>query len=326
MTELDAMLAGIVTDPREEPRWLVLADWLEEYDDPRRSELLRLHRKMLATCCEPDAHPQRAEWQSRMVELLVAGARPCVPQETLTLPGGVPMMFAFVPPGAFLMGGAEFDSEKPVHRVTLTAGSFLGVHPVTQAQWQAVMGTEPSQFKGSNRPVEQVSWEDCQQFCAKLTAQLSGRATVRLPTEAEWEHACRAGTTTHYHFGDVPSADAANYNGTYTWNGSPKGKNRKKTTDVGSFPANPWGIYDLHGNVWEWCVDGYAEYTPDDQTDPNVDVKQSNDNTRVLRGGSWYSNPQFCRAACRSWYAPAVRNDFIGFRVCFRLDQLLFSV
>src|SRR5439155_15806969 len=132
-------------------------------------------------------------------------------QHTLELPGGASLVGSFVPPGSFLMGGTEFDTEKPVHRVTLTAGVFLGVHPVTQAQWQAVMGTEPSHFKGPNRPVETVSWEDCQEFCAKLTGHLDGRGAVRLPTEAEWEWACRAGTTTHYHFGDVPSADVANY-------------------------------------------------------------------------------------------------------------------
>ena len=320
MSTLDALLSGIVSDPLEETRWLVLADWLEENDDPRRAELLRLHRKLLATGCEPETPPERADWQRRVVELLGVGVRPCVPQHALTLPGRVPLIGAFVPPGPFLMGGAEFDSEKPVHRVTLTAGLFLGVHPVTQAQWAAVMGTEPSRFKGPNKPVETVSWEDAQEFCAKLTAHSAGQVSVRLPTEAEWEHACRAGTTTHYHFGDVPSADVANYNGTYTWNGSPKGKNRKKTTDVGSFPANPWGLYDLHGNVREWCADEYAEYTPDDQTDPNPDVKQSDNSTRVLRGGSWSSDPQNCRAAYRNWFAPAYRDINIGFRVCFRLD------
>ena len=309
MTELDAMLAGIVADPREETRWLVLADWLQEYDDPRRAELLRLHRCMLATCCEPDAHPQRAEWQTRMVELLVAGVKSCVPQETLTLPGGVPMTFAFIPPGAFLMGSDKGEEdEKPVHRVEVEQGFFLGIHTVTQLQWKAVMGTTPSHFKGPKKPVEQVSWNDCQEFCAKLTTHLNGRSVVRLPTEAEWECACRAGTTTHYHFGDVPSADLANYDGSYTWNGSPKGKNRKKTTDVGSFPANPWGLHDLHGNVWEWCADAYAEYTSDDQT---------NDSSRVVRGGSWGNIPAYCRAAFRCGYAPASRGCSIGFRVCF---------
>lgn len=320
MNTLDALLSGIVADPLEETRWLVLADYLEESDDTRRAELLRLHRRLLNTCCEPEAHPERGVWHARVVELLGAGVVPCVPQHTLTLPGGVTLTGSFIPPGSFLMGGTVYDSEKPVHRVTLTEGSFLGAHPITQAQWKAVMGTDPSHFKGPNKPVEQVSWEDCQEFCAKLAAHLDGGGSVRLPTEAKWEHACRGGTTTHYHFGDVPSADLANYNGTYTWNGSPKGKNRKKTTDVGSFPANPWGLYDLHGNVWEWCADEYADYTPNDQIDPNPDIKQSDNGSRVLRGGCWDFYPVSCRAAYRDWRAPAHRRGIFGFRVCFRLD------
>ncbi len=319
MNTLDALLSGIVSDPLEETRWLVLADWLEEYDDPRRSELLRLHRRLLNTCCEPDAHPERAAWQARVVALLGAGVVPCVPQHTLTLPGGMPLVGAFVPPGSFLMGGTVEDDEQPVHKVTLTRGWFMGAHPVTQAQWLAVMGTEPSRFKGPNRPVEKVSWEECQEFCAKLTEGQQGTATVRLPTEAEWEWACRAGTTTEYHFGDMLNTDLANYDGKYTWNGSPKGKNRKKTTDVGSFPANPWGLRDLHGNVREWCADWYTPYTDDEQTDPYANDKQSNE-YRVLRGGSWNSYPRYCRAAYRDWYAPANRFNFIGFRFCFRLD------
>jgi uncharacterized protein (TIGR02996 family) len=249
MNTLDALLAGVVADPLEQTRWLVLADWLEENDDPRRAKVLRLHRKLLATCCEPDAHPERAGWQARVVALLGAEVVPCVPRHTPELPGGVPLVGALVPPGPFLMGGTEYDDEKPIHRRTLTAGFFLGVYPVTQAQWMAVMGTDPSHFKGPNRPVEQVSWDDCRAFRAKLTAHAGGSATVRLPTEAEWECACRAGTTTHYHFGNVLNANLANYDGTETWNGSPVGMYREETSDAGSFPPNPWGLYDMHGNV-----------------------------------------------------------------------------
>jgi uncharacterized protein (TIGR02996 family) len=320
MSTLDALLLGIVGDPLEETRWLVLADYLEEHDDPRRAELLRLHRKLLATCCEPDAHSERADWQGRVVELLGAGVAPCVPRHTLALPGGVPLVGAFVPPGSFLMGGTEYDAEKPVHRVTLTTGYFLGVHPVTQAQWKAVMGTEPSHFKGPTRPVERVSWDDCQEFCAKLTAHAGGSATVRLPTEAEWESACRAGTATHFHFGDVPGTDRFNYNGSYTWNGSKKGKNRKQTTDAGSFAPNPWGLFDLHGNVWERCEDQDAPYTSDEQIDPIGKSEDSDYISRVLRGGSWYDFPQNCRAALRFRNPPDYRAGRIGFRVCFRLD------
>jgi uncharacterized protein (TIGR02996 family) len=319
MSTLDSLLAEIVADPLEETRWLVLADWLEENNNSRQAELLRMHRRLLATCCEPDLHPERAGWQARVVDLLEAGVRPCVPRHSLTLPGDVALAGVFIPPGAFLMGSNEHESEQPVHRVTLTAGFFMAVLPTTQAQWQAVMGTNPSHFKGPIRPVEKVSWDDCQAFCTKLTAHLSGSATVRLPTEAEWEYACRAGTTTHYHFGDVPSADRANYNGAQTWNGSKKGKNRNQTTDVGACPPNPWGLFDLHGNVWEWCADEYGPYAGNEQTDPSANVINSGNSSRVLRGGSWLVNPRHCRAADRGRISPATRRYYFGFRVCFRL-------
>jgi uncharacterized protein (TIGR02996 family) len=316
------LLAGIVSDPQEETRWLVLADWLEEFDDPRRAELLRLHRRLLGTCCEPEQHPERGEWQSRIVALIAEGVRPCVPQETITLPGGVGMTFSFIPPGSFLMGSNHpegTDDEKPVHRVTLTKGFFLGIHPVTQAQWKAVTGSTPAYFQGKNRPVEQVSWDDCQEFCQKLSGHLKGHGTVGLPSEAEWEYACRAGTTTEFHFGDVITTDLANYNGKYTWNGSPKGKSRAETTDVGSFRANPWGLYDMHGNVWEWCQDWFRPYPEANQIDSEQSTEQS-DEYHVLRGGSWINAPGDCRAACRYRYVPGFRRNIYGCRVCFRLD------
>jgi uncharacterized protein (TIGR02996 family) len=318
MNTLDALLAGIVADPLEETRWLVLADWLEEHDDPRRAELLRLHRKLLATCCEPDAHPERVQWHARVTELLAAKIQPRVPHESLTLPGGVTLSGAFVPPGSFLMGGTIEDDEKPVHRVTLTRGFFTGASAVTQAQWKAVMGTEPSHFKGPNRPVECVSWEDARAFCAALSGATGRR--VELPSEAEWEYACRAGTTAHYHFGDVIDTDLVNYDGNDSWNDSPKGTYREETTGVGLFPPNPWGLFDMHGNVWEWCADEYAPYTSDERTDPVGKSVNSNNSFRLMRGGSWIGSPENCRAARRGRYAPAHRDRYCGFRVCFRLD------
>jgi uncharacterized protein (TIGR02996 family) len=221
MNTQDALLAGIVADPMEETRWLVLADWLEEYDDPRRSELLRLHRRLLATCCEPEKHPERAVWQARIVELIAAGVRPCVPQQTLALPDGNSLTGSYIPPDRFLISSNHPEAAKvtwcktdlPVHCVTLPKGFFIGIHPVTLAQWKEVIGTEPSNFKDLNRPVENVSWEDSREFCKKLSAILADRVTVRLPTEAEWEYSCRSGTTTEYHFGDVLNTDLANYCG-----------------------------------------------------------------------------------------------------------------
>src|SRR5262245_61309850 len=157
MNTLDALLAGIVADPLEETRWLVLADWLEENDDPRRAELLRLHRQLIATCCDPDAHPERLAWQARMVELLEHGIKPCVPQITIELPGRVGLTLSFIPPGAFIAGSREDEDanywERPAHRLALESGFYMGIHPVTQAQWAATTGASPSQFKGEDRPV-----------------------------------------------------------------------------------------------------------------------------------------------------------------------------
>ncbi len=312
MTVLEGLLAGIVSDPQEETRWLVLADWLEEFDDPRRAELLRLHRRLLSTCCEPKQHPQRSVWQTRIVALIAEGVRPCVPQETLVLPGGAEMTFSFIPPGTFLMGSdhkrANAD-EKPVHRVTLTKGFFLGIHPVTQTQWKAVTGSNPSHFPGDNRPVEQVSWDDCQEFCKTLTAHLEGRGTVGLPSEAEWEYACRAGTTTKYCTGD--GAAALKKAGWY------EGNSESQTHPVGELAANAWGLHDMHGNVWEWCQDGYGAYEGSDQIDPQI---QTNENKRIQRGGGGCYPPGHCRAACRGGFEPSGRDGYFGCRVCFRLD------
>ncbi|MCE9568260.1 MAG: SUMF1/EgtB/PvdO family nonheme iron enzyme [Planctomycetes bacterium] len=317
MTELEALLGGIVSEPLEETRWLVLADWLESNDDPRRGELIRLHRKLLATCCEPEAHPERKAWQARVVELIGVGVRLCLPQREVVLTDGGLITFSYIPPGTFLMGGNVTDDEKPVHKVTLTKGFYLGVHPVTQALWKAVMGKAPSHFKGEARPVEQVSWTDCQKFCKKLSKSLKGLGKVGLPTESEWEYACRAGATSDFHFGDVITTDFANYDGNHVWNDSPKGKYRETTTDVGSFPANPWGLYDMHGNVWEWCEDWYESYPPSDQADPKG---SANGDYRMLRGGSWDYVPVNCRAACRDKFSPAYSYFNVGFRVCFRPD------
>ena len=251
MTNLDALLAGIVQEPREETRWLVLADWLEEYDDPRRAELLRLHRRLLATCCEPWKHAERAEWQARMTDLLIAGVRPCVPQETLMLPGGVPMTFSFIPPGAFLMGSEKGEeNEKPIRRVELLSGFFLGIHPVTRAQWAAVTGAPPRAieyyYPENDNPVENLPAESAGEFCTKLS-DLFGRC-LELPTEVEWEYACRAGTTTEYYFGETINTDIVNHCPDDRY-GPPVGLYRRTATPPGMFPPNPWGLCDLHGNL-----------------------------------------------------------------------------
>jgi eukaryotic-like serine/threonine-protein kinase len=241
--------------------------------------------------------------------------------EKVSLGGGVEMRFAWCPPGTFLMGspaGEESRSnDETQHRVTLTKGYWLGVTPVTQAQWQAAMGSNPSHFKGNDRPVERVSWEDCQELCKKLGAKLGKR--FRLPTEAEWEYACRAGTTTPFHFGETISTDQANYNGNYTYGKGKKGTYRQQTTPVGSFPANAWGLHDMHGNVWEWCQDWYGPYGDLKETDP-VRMDKGSHDARVVRGGTWCNRPVWCRAADRGWNAPARRYSNYGCRVVLCLD------
>ena len=230
------------------------------------------------------------------------------------------MKFAWIPPGTFLMGSPpnepERSDDETQHRVTLTKGFWMGVHQVTQAQWQAVMGGNPSNFKGeSNLPVENVSWDECVAFCEALGHKDS--KTYRLPTEAEWEYACRAGATTPFHFGDTISVDQANYDSNYTYGADKKGIHRQKTTPVGSFPPNTWGLYDMHGNVWEWCQDWYGPYPEEDLKDPQWFV---GGDRRVCRGGSWGNIPGDCRSAFRIWYAPAYRYYYLGCRVALCLD------
>jgi uncharacterized protein (TIGR02996 family) len=313
-----ALLLALVESPTDEATYQVLADWLEEQDDPRRAELLRLHRQLLATCTEPQRHLQRNAWQARVVALLAEGVRPCVPGRSIVLGKGVEMTFSFIPPGSFLMGSPHDEEQRMPneiqHRVTLTQGFYLGIHPVTQAQWQAVMGSNPSYFQGNNLPVESVSWEGCQAFCRKLGERDGQR--YRLPSEAQWEYACRAGTTTPFHFGATISTDQANYDGYFTYGQGKKGAYRQKTTPVGSFPANAWGLFDLHGNVWEWCQDAYGEYGYKDTKDPLNDKGDSG----ALRGGSWLVNPYGCRAAYRRRLAPEDRSRNYGCRVLLCLD------
>jgi formylglycine-generating enzyme required for sulfatase activity len=217
------------------------------------------------------------------------------------------MQFAWIPPGPFLMGG-NGQNPNPQHRVTITKGFWMGVFPVTQAQWQAVLGYNPSNFRGDDRPVEMVSWDDCQEFCKKL-AELTGKPT-RLPTEAEWEYACRAGTTTEYWNGNAEeSLKKAGWYG---------GNSGRQTHTVGELKSpNPWGLHDVHGNVWEWCQDWYGGLTTANQTDPTGQPKGEN---RVVRGGAWNYDAPVCLAAFRNNYVPGTRSGSIGLRVCFRPD------
>jgi formylglycine-generating enzyme required for sulfatase activity len=196
------------------------------------------------------------------------------------------------------------------HEVTITKPFYMGIHEVTQSQWRAVMGNNPSYFKGDDNPVEKVSWDDAMEFCRKLSSK-SGRK-VRLPTEAEWEYACRAGTTMAFNTGETISTDQVNYNGNYTYGNGRKGVYREKTTPVGSFGANAWGLYDMHGNVWEWCSDWHGVYDLANTKDPQG---VSNGTPRVVRGGSWANSPWGCRSAYRFRLEPDLRAIDFGFRV-----------
>jgi formylglycine-generating enzyme required for sulfatase activity len=172
------------------------------------------------------------------------------------------------------------------------------------------MGANPAYFKGNNRPVENVSWNGAVEFCEKLS-QKTGKK-YRLPSEAEWEYACRAGTTTPFYFGESITPDLVNYNGNYAYASAPKGKYRKQTTDVGTFPPNAFGLYDMHGNVFEWCQDNYKENYINAPIDGSALTSQIALG-RLLRGGSWGNTPKHCRSAYRYNGSPYYYD--IGFRV-----------
>jgi formylglycine-generating enzyme required for sulfatase activity len=243
------------------------------------------------------------------------------------LGNGVILEMAAIPGGTFIMGSppeelGHRDNESPQHQVTVQP-FFMGKYQVTQAQWRFVaqlaqvnreLEQDPSNFKGDNRPVEQVSWYDAVEFCDRLSSHT--KRQYRLPSEAEWEYACRAGTTTPFHFGETITTDLANYDGNYTYGQGSKGVYREETTAVGSFGvANNFGLYDMHGNVWEWCEDDWHENYIDAPTDGSAWNSQSGSNTKLLRGGSWYFNARYCRSALRARLSRDIRNYLYGFRV-----------
>jgi formylglycine-generating enzyme required for sulfatase activity len=236
---------------------------------------------------------------------------------TEDLGNGVKLEMIAIPGGTFWMGSPaneaeRGDNESPQHQVTVPS-FFMGKYPLTQAQYQAIMGKNPAYFKGNNRPVENVSWDDAVRFCQKLS-QRTGK-NYRLPSEAEWEYACRAGTKTPFSFGDNITTDLVNYDGTYPYKSAPKGKYREQTTDVGTFPPNAFGLYDMHGNVWEWCEDDWHENYIDAPTDGSAWNSQSGSNTKLLRGGSWYYVAGDCRSANRVRDSRDYRDCYCGFRV-----------
>jgi formylglycine-generating enzyme required for sulfatase activity len=207
----------------------------------------------------------------------------------------------------------------------------MGKYPVTQAQWRAIastakididLETDPSNFKGDDLPVERVSWYNAVEFCKRLSRET--KREYRLPSEAEWEYACRAGTTTAFHFGETITGDLANYKATETYADEPKGEYWQKTTTVGYFQvANDFGLYDMHGNVWEWCEDDYHYNYEGAPTDGSAWISKGTDDTKILRGGSWFRPPLYCRSAFRLNFYPRGRNNRCGFRVVCSASRTL---
>ena len=274
------------------------------------------------------------------------------------LGNGVSLDMVKVPSGTFLMGtedeeierlGKKYDQtwfrwEAPQHQVRVSE-FYMGRYPVTQAQWRAIasrtelkvkrdLESNPAYFKdqkdSDNRPVEKINWYDAEEFCQRLS-QLSGK-TYRLPSEAEWEYACRAGTRTPFYFGETVTTDLVNYRGTHweyrgkiysgIYADEPRGEYRESTTAVGQFPPNSFGLYDMHGNVWEWCADTFHENYQEAPTDGSPWYGDNDNHFRIIRGGSWNIYPRNCRSADRGWSYPDIRLNNDGFRVVYRFPRI----
>jgi uncharacterized protein (TIGR02996 family) len=316
----EAFLRSIAEEPASAAEtWLVLADWLEERGDVR-AELVRL-------CHEPRCYPKLSPKQrdNRIRALLAAGVLPCVPMIT----NSIGMRLALIPAGTFLMGSPESEEhrdkdEGPQHEVEITRPFYLGIHPVTQEQYKKVMGENPSYYTRKRggapiHPVEGVSWLKASEFCRKLSERWEEKSSgclYRLPTEAEWEYACRGGATSSkpFSFGDSLSPTQANFSSEDPHGDATSGPSLDRTTPVGSYQSNAFGLYDMHGNVWEWCRDWYGEnyYSRSPRRDPQG---QPNGRFRVLRGGAEDSEGYECRSAVRKGFIPGVGLHNYGFRV-----------
>lgn len=246
-------------------------------------------------------------------------------QRLVMLPGEVPLSLVRIPEGTFWMGAQKeeedaFGHEYPRHQVSVPS-FWMGQYPVTQQQWQAIEGLSKvdmyldpdcSKFQGEELPVEQVSWYQAVEFCERLSRH-SGQ-DYRLPTEVEWEYACRGDTETLFNCGEMITTDQANYYGNCTYGKYPKGQDRGKTTTVDSFAANAFGLFDMHGNVWEWCLDHFEDYK-NAPIDGTAWLDKNDNYIRVQRGGSWDGDPRSCRSASRGWNEPNDQGDNVGFRV-----------
>ena len=290
---------------------------------------------------QPQPGAEVPAWAKVSPEQVAAAKKLGVP---VALENSVGMRFVLIPAGTFMMGSRDsaeevarrcampnaqagwFNDEHPRHEVTLTGAFYISIHEVTQGCYEAVANPNPKdtdkkisdeypdEFKGTNHPVVKVSWGHAEKFCKTLSAQDAEKGRqYSLPTEAQWEYACRAGTSTPFCFGETISTDQVNYHGDYTYGDGRKGKYRGKPLPVGSLPPSAWGLYDMHGNVGEWCADRYGNYDNAAASDP---AGPEEGNQRVLRGGSWRSYPGACRCGFRLRWEAGSSSYNVGFRVC----------
>jgi formylglycine-generating enzyme required for sulfatase activity len=227
--------------------------------------------------------------------------------ELIALPGGMFRMGT--------LGKQGYDDERPVHQVTV-APFLMSKYLITQAQWRSIMGTPHGRFTGDRLPIERVSWHDAVRFRERLSKR-TGHA-YRLPSEAQWEFACRTGTSTPFHYGETITTEVANYNGEFVYHGEPKGVYRHATTPVEQFPPNAFGLHDMHGNLWEWCADAWHDSYAGAPTDDRVWQSTGKETYRVARGGSWHDIPGVCRSAARLKVNAEDAEEILGFRVVFR--------
>jgi len=315
-------LAAKNLEALEEPACIQLAEWLMMVAEKSSAADKGVMLGKAQACCERYMELHTAEDVGRLkgkilLEKIAKAIGKAVSSTsssktlTLDLGKGVTMKLVLIPSGKFIMGSPDSEKDRradegPQHEVTISKPFYMGVFEVTQEQYEQIIGKNPSKFRGAKNPVEQVSWNGAVAFCQALSRK-TGK-TVRLPTEAQWEYACRAGTKTKFGFGDKDEEL-----GEYAWWGYDKGNSGKQTHPVGQKKPNAWGLYDMHGNLWEWCSDYYSDsYANAKNEDPQGPASGSG---RVLRSGWWLDNPNSCRSANRSNKAPGTQYDIIGFRV-----------
>jgi len=226
--------------------------------------------------------------------------------EMIALPGGMFRMGT--------LGKQGYDDERPVHQVTV-APFWMSKTLITQAQWRAIMGIPHGRFMGDRLPIERVSWHDAVHFCERLAKRT--KRPYRLPSEAQWEYACRAGTSTPFHYGETITTEVANYNGEFVYRAESKGVYRHTTTPVDQFPLNAFGLHDMHGNLWEWCADAWHDSYDGAPVDDRVWQATGKETHRVARGGCWHDIPAVCRSAARLKTDAHDAEEIIGFRVVF---------